>query len=303
MLIRRHRWLAVCLFVATSACSPHTIAMNRMADALTATARSYSADNDIELVRAAAPSTLKLIEMMLDGAPRHPGLLLTACSGFTQYAYGFLQIDAEMAEPADRNAASALQERALRMYARARGYCLRLLEVRHAGFGAELRKNAKTALARADKADVPALFWLAIAWGGEVSLASNQLLRLPDLVSIRAVLDRTLALDEGWDRGAIHEAMISFDGMPALLGGSVDRATKHFARAVELSAGQSAFAYVTMASSVSLPARDRGAFEKHLKAALAIDVDRDASRRLGNLIAQKRARFLLSRSSALFPGR
>ena len=300
MTISRCRWLAVALCVMVSACSPHTIAMNRMADALTATARSYSSDNDIELVRTAAPSTLKLVEMMLDGAPDHQGLLLTACSGFTQYAYGFLQIDAEIAQPKDPAEAAALNERALRMFARARGYCSRLLDARHRGLSAELRKNAQSALARADKADVPALFWLGVSWGGEISLASNQLLRLPELVSVRAVMNRALALDEAWDQGAIHEAMISFDGMPALLGGSSDRAAKHFARAVELSNGQSAFAYVTMASSVAVPARDRGAFERNLKTALAIDVERDASRRLANLIAQRRARFLLSRTGVLF---
>jgi hypothetical protein len=295
--------LAVALAGAVWGCAPRTIATNRMADALSATARSYTTDNDIELVRAAAPSTLKLVEMMLDQTPQHPGLLSTACSGFAQYAYGFLQIDAEMAEPADRAAAAALNDRALKMYARARGHCLRLLEASHRGFGDELKKNASSALARASKADVPALFWLAIAWGGEVSLAPNQLLRLPELVTIRAVLARTLALDEGWDRGTLHEAMITVDGVPVLLGGSAARATRHFERAVALSQGQSAFAYVSMASSVSQPARDRAGFERHLKAALAVDVDRDPSRRLANLIAQKRARFLLSRVSALFGSR
>lgn len=288
---------------ACSGCAPRTIAANRMADALSATARSYTTDNDIELVRAAAPSTLKLVEMMLDQVPQHQGLLTTACSGFAQYAYGFLQIDAEIAEPADRGAAAALNDRAQKMYARARAYCLRLLDASHRGFSDDLKKNAATALGRATRADVPALFWLAIAWGGEVSLAPNQLLRLPELVTIRAVFARTLALDEGWDRGTLHEAMIAVDGVPALLGGSAERAARHFQRAVELSQGQSAFAYVSMAASVSQPARDRASFEKHLKAALAVDVNRDPSRRLANLIAQKRARFLLSRANALFGSR
>jgi hypothetical protein len=302
-MIERCRWLIVLVAVGHSACTPKTIATNRMADALSATARSYTTDDDIELVRAAAPSTLKLVEMMIEQAPQHQGLLTTACSGFAQYAYGFLQIDAEMAEPANRDAAAALNDRARRMYARARGYCLRLLEARHRGFGDAVKKNAAAALAGTAKDDVPALFWLAIAWGGEVSLATNQLMRLPELVSIRAVLARTLSLDESWDRGTLHEAMITFDGMPALLGGSAERAAKHFERAIELSQGQSAFAYVSMASSVSQPARDRAGFERHLKAALAVDVNRDPSRRLANLIAQRRARFLLSRTGVLFGSR
>lgn len=282
------------------ACSPKRIGMSRMADALAATATTYRSDNDIELVRVAAPSTLKLVEMMLDQAPDHQGLLATACSGFAQYAFGFLQLDSEIAEPSTPAAAAELKVRAGRMYERARGYCEREIETRHRGFRRGLSTNARDALAPTRAADVPSLFWLGVAWGGELSVADNQLRRLPELVAVRQIFNKALELNEGWERGAIHEALIAFDGMPALLGGSADRATRHFDRAVALSDGQSAFAYVTMASSVSLPARDRAGFERHLKAALAIDVNRDPSVRLANLLAQKRARFLLSRAGTLF---
>jgi predicted anti-sigma-YlaC factor YlaD len=302
-MIRSRSLCVFLLLLALAACSPKRIGINRMADALTATATSYGRDDDIELVRAAAPATLKLVEMMLDEAPTHEGLLSTACSGFTQYAYGFLQIDAEIAEPSNPVAASELKARAARMYARARGYCGRALDVRHRGFRTTVLKEPAAAVARAERADVSSLVWLAVSWGGEISLSNNPLSRLQELVAVRVVLARALDLDEAWQRGAIHEALIAFDGMPMLLGGSPDRARKHFDRAVELSAGQSAFAYVTMASSVSLPAGNRAGFEQYLKAALAVDANRDTSLRLTNLIAQKRARFLLSRSAALFPRR
>jgi hypothetical protein len=102
--VKRVAWPAAAVAVvvaATAACSPKQIGMNRMADALTTTASLYSRDNDIELVRAAAPSTLKLVEMVLEDRPNHPGLLTTACKGFTQYSYGFLHVDAELQEASD----------------------------------------------------------------------------------------------------------------------------------------------------------------------------------------------------------
>ena len=83
-----------------------------MAAALSDTARAYSADDDPEFVRLAAPSTLKMAEMVLDQQPRHEGLLLTACSGFTQYAYAFLQVDAEVAPAQDVARVQDLQSRA-----------------------------------------------------------------------------------------------------------------------------------------------------------------------------------------------
>jgi predicted anti-sigma-YlaC factor YlaD len=109
-----------------------------------------------------------------------------------------------------------------------------------------------------------------------------------------------LTLDESWSQGTIHEAMIALEGLPSLLGGSAARARKHFDRAVALAGGQSAFAYVTLATSLAAPARDRAEFERLLKQALAIDVARTPALRLANLIAQKRARFLLASIDKLF---
>jgi hypothetical protein len=270
-----------------------------MADALSSTATAFSRDNDPEFVRLAAPSTLKMVEMLLDDNPSHAGLLLTACSGFTQYAYGFLQVDAEMLEPPTGAAADVLRGRGRAMYLRARDYCGRLLEIRHPDAVAALLINPAPLLASAGRADVPSLYWTAVAWGGELSLADNQLVRLPEIGTVRALLTRALELDEAWENGAIHEALIALDGLPLLLGGNAARARAHFDRAVALSNGESAFAYVTMASSVAQPARDRAEFERLLRAALAIQGGKPALR-LSNLIAQKRARYLLSRIDRLF---
>jgi hypothetical protein len=276
-----------------TACSPRKIGINRMADALSSTASSYSRDDDPEFVRLAAPSTLKMVEMLLDDQPSHAGLLMTACTGFTQYAFGFLHADAERAEGTSTDAAREARSRAARMYERARDYCARALELRHPGIGARLKADASGALASTTVADVPALFWTAVSTGGAVALADNQLLRIGQLATVRALLARALALDETWERGAIHEALIPLDGLPFLMGGSAARAREHFDRAVQLSNGKSAFAYVAMAVSVAGPAGDRAEYARLLRAALAIDPSQEPSIRLANLLAQRRARFLL----------
>jgi hypothetical protein len=67
-------------------CSMKQMALNRMASALANSTSVYDRDNDPEFVRVGAPSTLKTVEMLLSQSPRHPQLLLTACSGFTQYS-------------------------------------------------------------------------------------------------------------------------------------------------------------------------------------------------------------------------
>jgi hypothetical protein len=280
-------------------CSPKRIGINRMADALTSTASAFTRDNDPEFVRQAAPSTLKMIEMLLEESPSHAGLLMTACSGFTQYAYAFLQADADVAEPGSA-AAKELKARGAAMYDRARGYCVRALDLRHPGVGRGLQSNAREGLASMTREDVPALYWTAVAWGGALTLAENPLVRIGELATVRALFGRALQLDETWEAGAIHEAMIAVESLPMLLGGSPVRAKEHFDRAVALSNGQSAFAYVTMATGVAQPARDRREFERLLRLAIAVDPAQRPSLRLANLIAQKRARHLLSQVDRLF---
>jgi hypothetical protein len=188
------------------------------------------------------------------------------------------------------------------MYRRARGYCVRELGTRRPPLREALEKDPSrlpSLLSAATKADVPALFWAAAAWAGELSMVDNPLLRIGEVATVRALFTRALELDESWGSGSIHEAMIAVEGLPAIVGGSPVRARDHFKRAVELSGGHSAFAYVTLASSVSAPAKDRAEYERSLKQALAVDVTKKPELRLANLVAQKRARFLLANAERL----
>ena len=197
-----------------------------------------------------------MVEMMLEDSPTHPGLLLTACSGFTQYAYAFLQSDADVSDPSTQ-AVKDFKARGAAMYDRARGYCLRALEVRHPGAAKALQGTSKTVLASMSKPDVPALYWTGVSWGGGLLLSDNPFPQIGELATVRAVMTRALELDDAWEGGTIHEAMIAIESLPVLLGGSAARAREHFDRAVALSNGESAFAYVALATGVAQPAKDR----------------------------------------------
>src|SRR4051812_28580045 len=185
---------ALCALVLVSACSPKQMALNRMASALADASSVYESDNDPDFVRLAAPSTLKTVEMLLSQSPNQQQLLLTACSGFTQYAYGFLHVEAEL-RAADETAAKDLRTRAGKMYLRARGYCLHGLELRHRELTlTALGGDPNAALRGTSADDVPWLYWTAASWGAELSLAPNQLMRVPEIASVRALLNRAKAL-------------------------------------------------------------------------------------------------------------
>jgi hypothetical protein len=284
------KWSALVAGVAllAAACSPKQMALNRMASALADSSSVYDRDNDPEFVRLAAPSTLKTVEMLLSQSPRHPQLLLTACSGFTQYSYAFLHVESVL-KASDAEAAQELRSRASRMYQRARGYCLTGLAVRHPSITEQaLVSDPAGTLRETTAEDVPWLYWTAAGWGADIVLSPSPVTRIPEVAVVRALLRRARDLNDAWDGGAIYEALIPFDGLPPLLGGSPAAARADFNKAMELSNGKSVFAYVAMALATS-DALEKG---KLLDQALAIEPGSITSHRLTNLIAQRYARAL-----------
>ena len=295
--------MAIALTAALSTgCSARRFAVNRFGNALAGSGATFASDDDPELIKAAAPFSLKLMESLLAESPRHRGLLLASASGFTQYSYAFVQQEADELEPRDLAAATALRDRSRHLYLRARDYGLRGLEVRYRGITAQLRQDPKRAMGRVKAtADVPVLYWTAAAWGSAISVSKNDPEMVADVPVVEAVVDRALALDEAFDAGAIHVFLITFElARKGATGDPVERARQHFDRAVELSHGQQAAPYVAWAEQVSVGRQNRPEFEARLHQALAVDVNARPEWRLQNLVLQRRARWLLSRTDELF---
>lgn len=276
-------------------------AVGMVASTLASSGDVFTRDDDLELVGDAIPFGLKLYESLLDSAPKNKDLLIATCSNFTQYGVAYLETEAMvLGEAQHHDEVAHLNQRALKLYLRAKGYCLRAMEVRFPGIGQKLLTDPEPALAKAEKKDVPLLYWMAASWGSAISLGVDKPDIVIDMPVVRALADRALALDEGWSKGAIHEMFISLYSLPEALGGSPAKAREHFNRAVELQKGLSPGPFVALATGVALPAQDRAEFEKLLQTALAIDPDKDPSVRLVTLVQQRRARALLDHIDTMF---
>ena len=296
------RLLVLALVLALSGCAlMKRKAVGMVADTLASSGDVFTRDDDLELVGQAIPFGLKLYESLLDSSPKNKDLLLATCSNFTQYGVAYLETEAAvLGEAQHHDEVAHLNQRALKLYLRAKGYCLRAMEVRFPGISQKLLTDAEPALAKAEKKDVPLLYWMAASWGSAIGLGIDKPDLVIDMPVVRALADRALALDESWSKGALHEMFISLDSLPAALGGDPERARKHFARAVELQKGSSPGPYVALANGVALPAQDRAEFEKLLETALAIDPEKDPSVRLVTLVQQRRARALLDHIDTMF---
>jgi predicted anti-sigma-YlaC factor YlaD len=291
---------AIAALTLFSNCSPRQLAIHSLGKSLSEGSATFARDDDPDLVWAAVPFGLKTIESLLDEEPRDEDLLLAAASGFTQYAFGSLQQDADLAEASDLARATALRERARKLYRRALDYGLRGLEVDFPGFRAALRADAPAALAKVPKQHVPLLYWTATAWALAIGLKVDDAELSADQDLPPAMMRRALELDEAWSHGSIHDFFITWEGSHASVGGSYDRAREHYERAVSLSNGLRAWPMVRFAESVAVPRQDRKAFEDALRRALAVPVGGLRDDTLANVLAQRRARWLLARAGELF---
>lgn len=282
-------------------CSIRHYALNKAADALAKSGTTFGSDDDPDLIKSAVPFSLKLMESVLAENPRHTELLTTTAASFTQYAYAFVQQEADETESKDLAAAEALRTRARRLYLRAHNYGLRGLEVKHRGFEAALRHTPTNAVALCTKSDVPLLYWTAVSWASAISLSKDN----PDLISeipcMQALMYRALELDESFAEGSIHTFLITYEMARMGASGNPEaRSRAHFERAVALSKGLDASPMVGLAEAVTIQKQNAKEFDALLNKAIAINPDTNPDNRLLNTVMQRRARWLLSRKSDLF---
>jgi|SRR5579871_941002 len=303
--------VAACLALVTmpfvTACGPlKTMAINSVANTLAKSGTSATSDPDPELIEAAFPYQIKLQEGLLESVPHNRDLLVSTCSLSTEFGYAFLQGKAEMLGEAHHDEVVALKDRALKMYLRGKGYCTRALDERFKKISVDLVKDDATmqrAVKRFDnkKKDVPMLYWTAASWGAAIALAKDRPEIAIDFPVVRALADRALELDESWNKGAIHELMITLDSLPAMLGGSPERAKKDFDRAVELQGGRQPGPYIAYAMGIDTQdPQNKADFIEKMNKALAIDPDREPSTRLVTIIMQRKAKALLDQVDTIF---
>jgi TRAP transporter T-component len=295
--------VAVCAFTLLQGCAMlKRKAVGMVAETLASSGDVFTRDDDLELVGEAIPFGLKLYESLLDSAPTNKDLLIATCSNFTQYGVAYIETEAlVLGDAQHHDEVVHLNARALKLYLRAKGYCERAMEVRFPGIMQKLPADPVAALAKAEKKDVPLLYWMAASWGSAIALGVDRPDLVIDMPTVRALADRAIALDDTWSRGTLHEMFVSLDSLPPALGGNPERARMHFAKAVELQKGLSPGPYVALALGVVVPAQDRAEYEKLLKEALAIDPAKDPSNQLVTLVQQRRARALLDQIDTRIP--
>jgi TRAP transporter T-component len=276
-----------------SACSPRHLIVQEAANALAT--QGQASEDDLVLAREASAFYLKLSESLLRETPAHLPLAEAVAGGFTQYAYAFVQFDADRLDAKDARAAQALRERAARLYQRAHRHAMTALELQSPGFAKALSSLDSHAVPvlRADQ--VGLAYWAAASWGALIALSKDK----PDVVADFPVVLRLarLAWAQAPDHG--HGTLASLMGSleAARPGGSPQQATVYFDRAIVLGEGKNAGAFVAKAETIALAQGERPAFEALLHQALEASKDRAD---LPNSVMRERALWLLESADDLF---
>jgi predicted anti-sigma-YlaC factor YlaD len=298
--------LGICLFslallaTLSSGCSPKLTVINMMGNALSESGEGFASDDDPDLIKDATPFSLKLMESLLEASPKHKGLLKMTCKSFTQYAYAYLQNEADYCEDQDFAKAQFLRGRAKRMYVRSLGYGLRGLDLRVKDFKDHLKSEPEKTLARLNKKDVERLYWTGLTWMAAINMSKDDMAMIGELPLAEKCIARAYELDPDWGEGSIHEFYVTYDSRSSAMGGSIERVKAHYARALELSKGKRASTYLAYAEAVCVAEQDRKGFDELIDKALAIDPNEDKSSRLLTLVYQKRARWLQTQASKFF---
>ncbi|MCZ6484726.1 MAG: TRAP transporter TatT component family protein [Acidobacteria bacterium] len=300
MTFRHPMWVRSVLFLLllSSSCSLKQRAVNTLYDVLAESEKSYLSDEDPELIAAAMPFNLKIIETLLETSPEHRGLLLSATTGFTFYAYGFVEPEAQVIEEQDFDGAEQIRDRASRLYSRAFHYGFRGLEVEHPGFADRVRREPENTVAVLELEDVPLAVWSAAALGAAISVSVDNPELTADLSVVGALLHRALELEEDFQEGTIYEFLISYE--MSRVGGSVEKAREYYRRAQELSGERKCSTWLTWAESVSILQQNRQEFENLMEKILSFDVSSYPENRLLNILAQRRARLLMQQIDDFF---
>jgi predicted anti-sigma-YlaC factor YlaD len=293
----------IALVLSGSACSVNRMATRAAADALTGVGNSavFTGDNDPQLVGDALPFAIKMYEALLDQAPDHHGLILTAGSLLVMYANAFVQGPAEFLPSIRYEERQTARERAKNLYVRGIGILRRGLEIKYPGITAAPVEDLAPYLKKAKKEDVPLLYWTAAGTLSAYSLDPFDFSLGKEVPNCMAYIDRAYELDPGFNSGALDDFyVLAYASLPPAAGGDPSRVEFHFERSLERSGGKLAGPYVSYAQVAALPSQDYAAFRSNLQKALDIDVDADPPNRLVNIISQRKARELLDRAGDYF---
>jgi len=276
-------FLFLWLLLLLSACLPNKkLTVGATATLLQEVASASSKQSDLRILREGMPAYLMLMDGMIQAWPDNDQLLIAGAQSYSSFASLFVE---------DRDEAYAQV-----LYAKGKEYALRSLEIRGLKNPAERPFDEfKEALRHLGEKDVSYLFWSATCWANWIRLNLDSMEALSELPKVELMMRRVLELDERFYYGGPHLFMgIWYASRPKMAGGDLKKAQEHFMKALDLGQGKFLMAYVYYAKYYARAIMDKELFISTLQKALETPAETSPDLILGNTVAKKEAKELLS---------
>ena len=153
-----------------------------------------------------------------------------------------------------------------------------------------------------DEKDIFELYYLSAAIGGLIKSSQANPKELVYLPKIGKLLNKAILLDPKWSGGALQSAMMSFiaSRMDMSLDIKKDSINYYFNKSIEFSDSLDASVFVTYAEILYIPEQKKQNFKNTLDYVLSIKTPKDSRFKITNIIAKKRAKWLLSNMEDYF---
>jgi hypothetical protein len=270
-------------------CSTSRLTVDLMVPVLENTTDAALRSEDPRLVGDALPTSILLLEGMMETHPRQRDVAVLASMMYFAYAFGYVEDE----DPV----------RALALYDRGREVAWRALArpeteraVREGTFD-----ELGAALQEVRSGDAEPLLWVAANWGMWIQLNLADPGAVGDVARLMPLAERVSELDEslfwGMPRillGALHASR------PIMLGGNPERSREEFERGLAVSERNLLLGLVFFAKTWCVQSFDAAAFEASLREVLSAEPGALPEAELLNRIARVKAETLLARSDELF---
>lgn len=281
---KRKLWLLAVTLLLNACSALIAQQSSRVTDNLTSAMLN---NRDLATVEAGAPSYLLFVDGLIEGSPKNRGLLTAGAKLNGAYASAFVVDEQRLKIMADK--AMDYAERAA---------CLadkNLCQPREQNFDA-----FKAAVESVGKKNVEPLYNLGVACVGWLQAHSDDWEAITQLPKAKAILERVVELDEGFEQGAAYLYLGGIATLlPPAMGGKPEVGKQHFERAIALSNGTNLIAKVVYARQYARLVFDQELHHKLLTEVIASPADVPGNT-LINLVAQREARKLLADEADYF---
>ena len=146
------------------------------------------------------------------------------------------------------------------------------------------------------KDNIYELYYLAASLGGAIKTSQGDPKELINFPKIGELLKKAIKIDPKWNNGALQSAMMSYTAsrMDISREAMKDTVNGYFQKARDYSNSLDASIFVSYAELIHKPDQNKADFIKTLEKSLLINAEKNSNFRISNIIAQRRAKWLLS---------